>query len=128
MQLDPQTVERTFEACYDPAGDVQVDGIMLPARFDKRRLADHAELIAGLLGELPDEFKASGGGGWSFLNACMDRHGRQWTGMHSTMDKLFMLGAGIGMVECQMPRDVWQVLPGRMPYYLVKDKAKAADQ
>jgi hypothetical protein len=128
MELEPEVVERTFEACYDPAGDVRVDGIMLPARFDKRKLADHAELIAALLSELPDQFKTSGGGGWSFLNACMDRRGNQWTGMHSTMDKLFMLGLAIGMVEPLLPRDVWPTLPGGMPYYLVKDAAQAVDQ
>lgn len=123
MQLDPQVVEQTFEACYDPNGEVEVAGIMLPARFDKARLADHAERIAFLLGELPDEFKASCGGGWSFLNACMDRHGNQWTGMHSTMDKLFMLGMGIDMVVSQLPREMWDALPGGMPYYVVKDMA-----
>jgi hypothetical protein len=122
MELTPQVVEETFETCYSPTGEVEVDGIRsLGVRFDKTLLADHAELIAFLLGELPDEFKASGGGGWSFLNACNDRHGRLWTGLHSTMDKLFMLGMGVGLVECQLPRDMWVVLPGGMPYYLVKD-------
>lgn len=120
--LRPVVVDATFERCYRPDGAVEVDGIMMSARFDKATLADNAELIAALLLELPDEFMASKGGGWSFLNACNDRHGELWTGMHSTMDKLFMLGMGIGMVTCQLPREMWSVLPGEMPYYVVNDK------
>lgn len=124
MRLDPQVVEDTFTTCQDNDGDVVVDGIVVTGvHFDKAQLADHAELIAGLLLELPDEFKASGGGGWSFLNACNDRHGNQWTGLHRTMERLFMLGMGIGMVTCQLPREMWDALPGGMPYYVVKTPA-----
>jgi hypothetical protein len=73
-----------------------------------------------MLAELPDMFKESGGGGWSFLNACDDRHGNQWTGLHQRMEQLFQLGIGIDKVECQLPREVWPALPGGMPYYIVK--------
>jgi hypothetical protein len=72
-----------------------------------------------MLSDLPDEFQASGGGGWSFLNACMTKTGEQWTGMHPTMDKLFMLGIAAGKARWLMPRDMWSVLPGGMPYVSV---------
>lgn len=121
-RLEPQIVEETFDACLDTNGDVVAEGVVLRARLSRDRLADHAEVIAALLGELPDEFKMAGGGGWSFLNACNDRHGELWTGMHTTMDKLFMLGTGLGMVVCQLPREMWPALPGGMPYYIVKDR------
>lgn len=126
MRLDPQTVEVVFAICNSETGDVHVEGIVESARFDKPALADHAEQIAALLLELPDEFMVSKGGGWSFLNACFDRHGEQWTGFHRTMDRLFMLGMGIGMVECQLPREMWDALPGCMPYYVVKDPPRTA--
>lgn len=121
-RLNPQVVHDTFTACYDKDGEVEVEGVMVAGRLNKARLADHAELIAALLLELPDEFRD----GWSFLNACMDRHGNQWTGEHHTMDLLFMLGQGIGMVTCPFPRDMWPALYGGMPYYAVK--ASVGDQ
>jgi hypothetical protein len=120
--LTAETVEATFAACLADHG-TEVEGIVSSATFDAARIADHAELIATLLYELPEQFRASGGGGWSFLNACDDRHGNQWTGLYITMERLFMLGIAAGLVECQLPRDMWKVLPGGMPYYVVKDAA-----
>ena len=61
----------------------------------------------------------SEGQGSSFLNACYDRDGDLWTGDHATMEQLFVLGIAAGMVNCLMPRDMWPVLPGGMPYYSV---------
>lgn len=128
FRLNPQQVEETFQKCL--AGDtddeniVDVDMIVAIARLDRRLVADHAELILAMLLELPTEFRASGGGGWSFLNACMDRHGDQWTGLHQTMAMLFALGQATDppLVTCQLPRDVWPALPGGMPYYVINDK------
>jgi len=68
---------------------------------------------------LPEQFKGSAGGGWSFLNACDDKHGNQWTDLHLRMEQLFQLGIGIGKVKCLMPRAMWSALPGGMPYYAV---------
>lgn len=118
FRLTAEQVEQTFKACQGV--DVEVDAIVGLVRFDKSKLADHAELVAAMLLELPTEFRADGGGGWSFLNACNDRHGNQWTGFHRTMAMLFALGQGIGMVQCQLPREVWDVLPGGMPYYVIR--------
>ncbi|NQT49448.1 hypothetical protein HQ571_02010 [Candidatus Kuenenbacteria bacterium] len=72
-----------------------------------------------MLAELPDEFKESGGGGMSFMNACYDRNGNQWTGMHKRMEELFQLGIGIKKAKCLMPRASWSALPGGMPYYAI---------
>lgn len=122
FRLDPQQVEETFWACE--GGDIEAEAIIDRATFDKAKLDEHKELITAMLLELPIEFRASGGGGWSFLNACDDRHGNQWTGLHRTMAMLFALGQAIGMVESLLPREVWNKLPGGMPYYIVKDLPK----
>jgi hypothetical protein len=132
FRLDPGMVEATFAECVSSDGTVEVDalvgpvmfeGSVQPLRLDKAKLADHGEQIAAMLLELPVEFRESGGGGWSFLNACMDRHGTLWTGMHATMAKLFALGQGTGMVTCQFPREIWDVLPGGVPYYVINDRS-----
>ena len=118
--LTAEMVEQTFAACIADEG-IEVEGIVHSVIFDKGRIADHADLIASLLFELPEQFRQSSGGGWSFLNACDDRNGNQWTGLHQTMEQLFLLGLAAGLVECQLPRDMWEILPGGMPYYVVKD-------
>jgi hypothetical protein len=81
--------------------------------------ANRAEIIV-MLTELPDQFKTSGGGGWTFLNACNDREGNQWTGDHDRMEELLVMGMGLDLVGYLLPRDFWVVLPGGMPYFVVK--------
>lgn len=99
-----------------PEDMVRVEGIVGDYGFHPGRLVEHADEITAMLLELPPEFMASGGGGMSFLNACMDKHGNLWTGLHRTMGFLFGLGMAIGKVSCPFPRDMWAVLPGGVPY------------
>lgn len=121
VTLDPERVTGIFADCLDPDGEgISAEGIMVTAIFSPELLERHAAEIRGLLAELPDQFRKSGGGGWSFLNACQDRHGRLWTGEHRVMDQLFMLGVAIGAVSLLLPRDMWPSLPGGMPYYCVE--------
>ena len=77
-----------------------------------------------MLSQLPEEFMASKGGGWSFLNACMTNTGATWTSLHQVMEQLFMLGMSVDMVICLLPRELWHCLPGRVPYYQVLDVPK----
>jgi hypothetical protein len=119
FRLDPSQVENVFEACQGT--DIEVDAIVSMVSFDKAKLADHAELILAMLLELPTEFRQSAGG-WSFLQACMDRHGDQWTGLHRTMARLFAMGIALGLVKSLMPRELWEALPGGMPYYVILDE------
>lgn len=124
FRLDATQVEEIFNQCLaDVANDGPViDAIAEQVVFNQEALEKHRDLIIQMLMELPTEFRTSGGGGWSFLNACNDRHGNQWTGLHQTMAHLFALGQGIGMVESQLPRALWSVLPAGMPYYTIKDQ------
>ena len=122
--LSPERVESIFLDCLfkdgeDTSKHVKAEGITRNVGFHPERLAGHKAEISALLDELPDEFKKSGGGAMSFLNACNDKHGNQWTGLHIRMEQLFQLGAGIGKVESLMPRSLWTALPGGMPYYVV---------
>lgn len=134
-KLAPDAVSKLFLACLVseaelaaryPAGDPEfqtVAGIVTVVLLHRRRVAAAREEIAGLLAELPDEFRSvdnpNGGGGWTFLNACLDRHGNQWTGVHQTMEQLFLLGMAAGLVTELMPRELWSSLPGGMPYYVI---------
>ena len=73
-----------------------------------------------MLAELPAEFKESGGGGDSFLNACFNRYGSQWTGLQMIQEQLVQLGIAIGEVEYCSARETWFIFLGSMPYFVVK--------
>jgi hypothetical protein len=109
-----------FKDGEDTAGHIVAEGIALTVGFHHGRIEEHRQEIHDMLAELPDEFKTSGGGGYSFLNACMDKHGNQWTGMHQTQEQLVQLGIAIGEVEYCLPREMWSALPGCVPYFTVK--------
>ena len=94
---------------------VIVHGIINDFRFHSGRLEKHRDEIKTMLLELPEAFHADKGGGWSFLNACTDKNGYQW-GEHQNMEELFCLGIGLNMVRYCLPRNLWNVLPGGMPY------------
>lgn len=122
--IDPERVNAIFMDCLFKEGEdtskhIKAEGITMNVGFHPERLESHRTEIADMLDELPDEFKESGGGGMSFLNACNDKHGNQWTSLHQRMEQLFQLGIGVGKVKCLMPREMWSVLPGGMPYYAV---------
>lgn len=112
------TDEEVAEVAPEQPECVKVEGIMATLGFHPGRLQEHKDEIVELLDELPDEFKEGTGGGMSFLNACMDKHGNHWA-EHPSMDNLFMLGIGIRRVMYCMPRDMWKVFPGGMPYIVI---------
>lgn len=121
MKLTADKVMEIAKDCLFADGEsmdnaVMVDGIVNRYAFHPDRIKAHADEIKELLLELPDEFQMAKGGGWSFLNACMDRHGNHWA-EHPTMGMLFALGEAVGSVKCLMPRDMWNILPGGVPYY-----------
>lgn len=101
-----------------PADAVQVEGVLRKFAFHPGRLESHREEVKALLAELPDNFQASKGGGWTFLNACVTKGGEQW-GEHAHCEMLLTLGIGLGLAKWQLPRDMWRVLPGGMPYVVV---------
>jgi hypothetical protein len=124
MKLTSEAVDDLMSECLfaddEPMENaVEVEGIVNRYAFHPTRVAEHADEIGALLAELPDEFQAGRGGGWSFLNACDDRTGRQWTGLHQQMERLFALGIATGKARWLMPREVWNVLPGNVPYVSV---------
>lgn len=123
--LTAERVHSTFLDCLfkkgeDTSNHIVAEGLVQTVGFHPGRIKKHAQKIHDMLAELPDEFKASGGGGFSFLNACLDRKGRQWAGTHKTQEELVLLGIAIGEVEYCLPREAWASFPGGMPYFVVK--------
>ena len=124
MRLEAATVEAIFmDSLFQQGEDtterVEAEGIMTSVGFHPKRLASHEGTVHALLLKLPEDFHAGKGGGMSFLNACDDHQGRQWTGEHRIMEQLVLLGLATGHVSFPMPRELWSALPGAMPYFVV---------
>lgn len=94
---------------------LQVDGIMNNFAFDVQKIDEHKEEITELVKLMPETFRKSEGGGWSFLNLCMDKDGNQW-GEHSDMEALTCLAIAAGIGSYLLPREMWKALPGSVPY------------
>ncbi len=130
MKINPEEVNAAFLGCLfaadeitdskTPENAVIVEGIVRKFGFHPQRLEATRTQVTNWLEALPVQFHRSGGGGWSFLNACVQGNGEQWTGLHQRMEELVCLGIGLGLVEYMMPRDMWEVFPGGMPYLMVK--------
>lgn len=130
MNLTSENIEKTilkllFKDGEDTTTAVIAKGVMCHLGFHPERLKEEEDNISSMLEQLPDSFMESGGGGMSFLNACLDRNGRQW-GEHQSIDKLICLGMAIGRVVFPLPRDMWSSLPGGMPYFTVTTGSEVA--
>lgn len=135
MKLTSENVQELFKKCVyysegtdneisednKPEDMVIVEGIVHNYALNKNSLEENKEDISSMLHQLPKEFMESTGGGYSFLAACNDSEGHQWTGMHLIMESLFVLGLGLEIVKCLLPRTMWQMLPGGMPYYVITE-------
>jgi len=122
--LTADAVSRIFDDCVvryplNNGTEVYVEGIVHGFYFLGERLAVHEAAIGALLAELPTPFRADKHG-WSFLNACYDRHDREWTDLRWTMERLFALGIATGQAEWLTPRELWDACPGGMPYVVVR--------
>lgn len=127
MRLTAGNVDAIFSDCLTNARDFIIHGVVISAYFDRKKVDAHEEQIMQMLMQLPTEFHSpTGGGGWTFLNMCIDKDGTLWTEFHQMQDKLVCLGRAIGALDYVLPRDLWQVLPGGMPYIVIKDNYKEA--
>lgn len=97
---------------------VVAEGVTTKVGFNPDRLLSHKEDVKTMLYELPEAFFKDSGGGWSFLNAITTKDGTQWA-EHKNVDQLLTLGLGLNLVSYLMPREMWKILPGAMPYFVV---------
>lgn len=126
MELTTENVYNIFMEClYKPTDKrlvpIRVKGITIQVGFHPERLKEHKADIIDMLEYLPDSFRKDGGGGMSFLNMCVDKNGRQWTGLHEIMENLLLLGLAIEQLSFLLPRELWKALPEGMPYIIISD-------
>lgn len=112
-----EQVDSIIKDCLNGQNDgaLVVDGIVRKFGFSKEKIESHKEDIRVLLNEMPKEFHKDTGGGMSFLQLCVDKTGQQW-GEHPSMEALVALGIAARMASYPLPRDMWSMLPGGVPY------------
>lgn len=99
-----------------PPDAVLVEGIMGRYGFDPERLTAVKSEVSQLIRDVvPDVFLPGLGDGGSFLALAVDRDGKHWA-EHQTMEALCCLAIATGQAKWCMPRELWCVLPGGMPY------------
>lgn len=126
-RLSGPRVNEVFLGCMaedvSGPGVTVINGITAKYAMDSKKIEAAKPEIAQMLLQLDDTFMIGDGkgGGWSLLNACVDRDGQQWTGLHRSVEELFVLGIAASMGEYTMDRDLWSILPGGVPYYSVRE-------
>ena len=123
-QLSAKNVNEVFMGCLFKDGEetdkaVIAEGIAATFGFHPKRLESHENEITEMLSYLPDNFHADKGGGTSFLDACMTENGDQW-GEHQSVEQLLALGIATKHPAWLLPRRMWDMLPGGMPYVVVR--------
>jgi hypothetical protein len=109
--------EKELKGKHEPPPEaVVVEGVVNTFGLHPERLEAHRDEIVEMVGELPTEFLDIGGG-WSFLNLPIRKDDSQW-GEQSDAEALFVLAAGLGLAEVQLPRSMWHSLPGGVPYVI----------
>ena len=125
LELTSENVHELFVECLFEEGEktdnaVIVQGLVHYIGFNPDRLKNNSEKIQSLLKQLPDSFQQGKGDGMSFLNMCETKTGNQWCDLHSIMDELVCLGLATNKMFFLMPREMWNTLPGGMPYVAVR--------
>ena len=105
-----------FKEGEDTTNHVKVEGLTRMFGLHPQRLEEKRELVTALLAELPAEFKE----GWTFLNLCTTKNDEQWTSMHRICEQLVVMAIGLGLMEYCMLREMWVILPGGVPYLMIK--------
>ena len=125
MELTSENVTKVFMSCLfkedtpeNRAKAIMVEGIVNCFGFSPSKIEAQEGDISSMLKQLPHQFRVNGGGGWSSLNACQREDGVQW-GEQVTMEQLLTMGIAAGWAKYSMPRDMWKVLPGGMPYFMI---------
>jgi hypothetical protein len=127
MKLAAETISTLLSSCLfkedelvngqpNPSIEMtKVEGLMRTFGFVTSRLKEIEPQILECINELDASFLESGGGGMSFLQLPFDKNGTQW-GEQRNAEELFALASGLGHAKYLLPREMWQVLPGGVPY------------
>ncbi len=79
-KLTAKNVENIFINCCSSGfnnDSIAGKGVLSRYFFNRKKINAAKNIIVSFLKQLPDEFQQSKGGGWSFLNAYVDKNNNQ---------------------------------------------------
>lgn len=127
--IDATEIDELFRGCLfkeeeleggKPEGAVIVQGIYVQYAFEPKRLEATRQKVMGYLKELPRGFRhTSEAESRSFLDGCMTESGEQW-GEHRNVEQLFSLAIGLQLGGWLLPKELWSLLPGGLPYFQIR--------
>lgn len=97
------------------ATSIKTSGITRNVGFDPDKIMTFKEDVKSMILQIPDIKD-----GISFLCMCINTDGHQW-GEHINVEELVLLGQALELLEPCVPRDMWYIFPGGMPYYQLKN-------
>lgn len=134
-ELNTENVDRIFTDCmfrsHEEYGECKKEGLHVFVRsiqnpnvivgFHPERIEAHRMEIREMLLQLPDGFFKDKGGGSSFIQAACVKNGELWTGFHTEVEKLCLLGLASKQMRMLTPNtEMWYMIPGGMPYLRVE--------
>ena len=119
--IDPKEIHDMILDCLFKEGEptdkfVAASGVVGNFGFHPDRLASYKPKLAEMIGDLHPAFLKEVGGGWTFLNLCMDKNEHTWTDSQRVADEFLCLCVGNNLAQILIPRDMWSMLPGVVPY------------
>ena len=130
-KLNPARVIEVFKNCMfkdeelkdnRPTSEYTVaTGVLATVVFHTKRLNEHKKEINEMISQIKNIEQ-----GPHFLDLCIDKTDRLWTGEHSVVDQLITLGFATELLEVPMnlPRDMWYIFPQELPYVIQNNKKK----
>lgn len=106
------------EADFSVDDSIVANGLVNNFAFSTSKLKERKQDVIEILAEMHPNFRRDIGGGWTFLNLPMDKNDHHWC-EQPTAEKLVALGIGLGLVKYSFPRELWNNLPGGVPYIVI---------
>lgn len=105
-----------FEDGESRTNAVMVDGISSTFGFHPGRLEESRSEISEIVRTtISNDFFEGHGGSTSFLSLPISNNGNIW-GQQKDAEALLVMSIAIGIARILVPRDIWHVFPGEMPY------------
>ena len=122
-KLNAENVKNIFIDCIaiDTKNTIAGQGMLGECIFDKDALEASKETIIAYFKQLSNKFQQSKKSGCKYLNARIDKDGNKW-GKLKHAEWLVALANALGLAHFSLPKDLPNLLPHEMPYYIVIDE------
>jgi hypothetical protein len=131
LKLTSQNVKDLFQKVLfndgeDTTNHVPVQGITVNVGLHPGRLEEIKPQVKELLEQLPQEFHKGHGGGTTFMSMPALADGSMW-GEQRDAQELLLMGLATGYLTYCLPREMWMVLPGGVPYVVFDPNPKVGE-